>query len=50
MRRDIGEYGRAKLIYVSGRYESLDSEFTRDIDTDADGLILTYPGLFRRIL
>ena len=32
------------------RYESLDSEFTRDIDVDADGLIVTYPGLFRRIL
>ena len=32
------------------RFESLDSEFTRDIDTDADGLIVTYPGLFRRVL
>lgn len=32
------------------RYESLDSEFTRDIDIDADGLIVTYPGLFRRVL
>ena len=32
------------------RYESLDSEFTRDIDVDANGLIVTYPGLFRRIL
>lgn len=32
------------------RYESLDSEFTRDIDTDADGLVVTYPGLFRRVL
>ena len=32
------------------RYESLDSEFTRDIDIDADGLVVTYPGLFRRVL
>ena len=32
------------------RFESLDSEFTCDIDTDADGLIVTYPGLFRRVL
>ena len=32
------------------RYESLDTEFTRDIETDADGLIVTYPGLFRRVL
>jgi hypothetical protein len=32
------------------RYESLDSDFTRDIDIDADGLVVSYPGLFRRIL
>ena len=32
------------------RYESLDSDFVRDIDVDADGLVVTYPGLFRRIL
>ncbi len=32
------------------RYESLDSDFTRDIDIDADGLVVTYPGLFRRVL
>lgn len=32
------------------RYESLDSDFTRNIDIDADGLIVTYPDLFRRIL
>jgi hypothetical protein len=31
------------------RYESLDSDFVREIDTDADGLVVTYPGLFRRI-
>jgi hypothetical protein len=31
------------------RYESLDSDFTREIETDADGLVTLYPGLFRRI-
>jgi hypothetical protein len=31
------------------RYESLDSEFTRDIEVDANGLVVTYPGLFRRV-
>src|SRR5262245_7859692 len=30
------------------RYESLDSDFVRDIDVDADGLVVTYPGLFKR--
>ncbi len=32
------------------RYESVDSDFTRDIQVDGDGLVITYPGLFRRIL
>jgi uncharacterized protein len=32
------------------RYESLDSDFARDIDIDADGLVVTYPGLFRRVV
>jgi hypothetical protein len=32
------------------RYESLDTDFVRDIDVDADGLVVTYPGLFRRVL
>jgi hypothetical protein len=32
------------------RYESLDSDFTRDIEVDEDGLVVTYPGLFRRVL
>lgn len=32
------------------RYESVDSDFTRDIDVDGDGLVVTYPGLFRRVL
>ena len=31
------------------RYESLDSEFVREIDTDAEGLVVTYPGLFKRV-
>ena len=26
------------------RYESLDSDFVREIETDADGLVVTYPG------
>jgi uncharacterized protein len=30
------------------RYESLDSGFTADLLVDADGLVLDYPGLFRR--
>jgi uncharacterized protein len=32
------------------RYESLDSDFTRDIEVDDDGLVVIYPGLFRRVL
>lgn len=32
------------------RYESLDSDFTRDIEVDSRGLVVTYPGLFRRLL
>jgi len=32
------------------RYESLDSDFVREIDIDVHGLVVTYPGLFRRIL
>ncbi len=32
------------------RYESLDSDFCREIEVDSDGLVLTYPGLFRRVL
>ena len=31
------------------RYESLDSDFVREIETDRDGLVVIYPGLFRRI-
>jgi hypothetical protein len=31
------------------RYESLDSEFVREIVIDAEGLVVTYPGLFKRV-
>jgi len=31
------------------RYESLDSDFVREIDVDSHGLVVTYPGLFRRV-
>lgn len=32
------------------RYESLDSEFVREIEVDRNGLVVTYPGLFKRLL
>ena len=32
------------------RFESLDSDFVREIDVDDDWLVLMYPGLFRRVL
>jgi len=32
------------------RYESLDSNFSREIEVDGDGLVITYPGLFKRLL
>lgn len=32
------------------RYESIDTDFTRDIEVDSHGLVVTYPGLFRRVL
>jgi hypothetical protein len=31
------------------RYETIDSEFTREIEIDAHGLVTSYPGLFRRL-
>jgi hypothetical protein len=31
------------------RFESVDSDFTREIDVDGDGLVVTYPDLFRRV-
>jgi hypothetical protein len=32
------------------RYESIDSDFTREIEVDRRGLVVAYPGLFRRLL
>lgn len=32
------------------RYLSLEGEFTVDLPVDADGLVLDYPGLFKRVL
>jgi hypothetical protein len=32
------------------RYESIDSDFTREIEVDSRGLVVNYPGLFRRLL
>lgn len=32
------------------RYESVDSDFTREIEVDGHGLVVTYPDLFRRVL
>lgn len=31
------------------RYESIGSDFMRDLEIDDDGLVVTYPGLFRRV-
>jgi uncharacterized protein len=31
------------------RYESLDIDSVREIEVDADGLVVNYPGLFRRV-
>lgn len=31
------------------RYESLGSDFVREITVDSDGLVMTYPGLFQRM-
>jgi hypothetical protein len=31
------------------RYESLDSDFVREIEVDGDGLVIDYPDLFRRV-
>lgn len=30
------------------RYASLDSDFTRDVEVDGNGLVTLYPGLFKR--
>ncbi len=31
------------------RFDSLDSDFTRDLEVDPDGVVVTYPGLFERL-
>ena len=31
------------------RYESIGSDFMRELEIDADGLVVDYPGLFRRV-
>jgi len=31
------------------RYESLSSGFTRDLLIDADGLVIEYPGIWKRV-
>jgi hypothetical protein len=46
-------YTRSERVDLGGlyRFESLDGElagFTADLPVDADGLVLDYPGLFRR--
>jgi hypothetical protein len=32
------------------RFESLDSDFVRELEVDGRGLVVSYPGLFRRLL
>jgi hypothetical protein len=44
--RDPQRYTR--LSESTYRYESRDSDFTRDLVVDEAGLVVTYPGLFRR--
>jgi hypothetical protein len=36
----------ARRVY---RFDSLDSDFTRDIRVDVDGFVVDYPGLFERV-
>lgn len=31
------------------RFEALDGDFTRTLEVDADALVVSYPGLFRRL-
>ena len=46
------ELDRQRYICVEARrlyrYEAVDGTFAADIEVDGDGLVLTYPGLFRR--
>ena len=32
------------------RYEAVDGSFAREIEVDGEGLVVTYPGLFQRVL
>jgi uncharacterized protein len=54
MRAWIEEQRYTRLERDSGealyKYESLDGGFTADLPVDADGLVLDYPSLFRRVL
>ncbi len=43
----LEEGGRRGGLY---RFLSLDGGFTADLPVDADGLVLDYPGLFKRAL
>jgi hypothetical protein len=45
--RDLQRYTRVGPDRY--RYESLDSNFVREIIVDQNGLVITYPGLFQRI-
>jgi uncharacterized protein len=47
VRRDPQRYTR--LDDRRWRFESLDSDFSRDLDVDEHGLVLDYPGLFARV-
>jgi uncharacterized protein len=38
-----------RLSFERYRYESMDSDFVREIVVDRNGLVITYPGLFRRV-
>lgn len=38
-----------RLLPAVYRYESLDSDFQRDVVVDEDGFVLDYPGLFTRV-
>ena len=44
-----GEQHYIRLAAQRYRFESLDSDFTAELPVDAHGLVLDYPGLFRRL-
>ncbi|GGC72152.1 putative glycolipid-binding domain-containing protein [Chelatococcus reniformis] len=46
--REPQRYTRLGALHY--RFESLDGDFTRDIEVDEHGLVVSYPGLFQRIL